>query len=71
MFTKVNYYMVNLMESEDAAQIMKMASKYNIVAVHKIGVYEAAQQDELFCKGRWIDMYRFTKELNKTRATKK
>lgn len=71
MFTKVNYYMVNLMESEDAAQIMKMASRYNIVAVHKIGVYEAAQQDELFCKGRWIDMYRFTKELNKTRTTKK
>ena len=71
MFTKVNYYMVNLMENEDAAQIMKMASKYNIVAIDKIGVYEAAQQDELFCKGRWIDMYRFTKELNKTRATKK
>ena len=71
MFTKVNYYMVNLMESEDAAQIMKMASRHNIVAIHKIGVYEAAQQDELFCKGRWIDMYRFTKELNKIRTTKK
>ena len=71
MFTKVNYYMVNLMESVDAAQIMKMASRHNIVAIHKIGVYEAAQQDELFCKGRWIDMYRFIKELNKTRTTKK
>ena len=71
MFTKVNYYMVNLMENEDAAQIMKMASRHNIVAIHKIGVYEAAQQDELCCKGRWIDMYRFTKELNKTRTTKK
>ena len=71
MFTKVNYYMVNLMENEDAAQIMKMASRHNIVAVHKIGVYGNIQQDELFCKGRWIDMYRFTKELNKARTTKK
>ena len=71
MFTKVNYYMVNLMENEDVAQIMKMASRHNIVAIHKIGVYEDTQQDELFCKGRWIDMYRFTKELNRTRATKK
>ena len=71
MFTKVNYYMVNLMENEDAAQIMKMASRNNIVAIHKIGVYETTQQDELFCKGRWIDMFRFTKELNKTRTTKK
>ena len=71
MFTKVNYYMVNLMESEDAAQIMKMASRHNIVAIHKIGVYEAAQQDELFCKGKWLDMYKFTKELNRMRANKK
>ena len=71
MFTRVNYYMANLNENEDAAQIMKMASRHNIVAVHKIGVYEDTQQDELFCKGRWIDMYRFTKELNRTRATKK
>ena len=39
MFTRVNYYMVNLNENEDAAQIMKMASRHNIVAVHKIGVY--------------------------------
>ena len=71
MFTKVNYYMVNLMENEDAAQIMKMASRHNIVAIHKIGVYEAAQQDELFCKGKWLDMYKFTKELNRMRANKK
>ena len=71
MFTKVNYYMVNLMENEDTAQIMKMASRYNLVTMHKIGVYEDTQQDELFCKGRWIDMFRFTKELNKTRTTKK
>ena len=71
MFTRVNYYMVNLKENENAAQIMKMASRHNIVAIHKIGVYEAAQQDELFCKGHWIDMYRFTKELNKMRTTKK
>lgn len=71
MFTRVNYYMVILMDDEDAAQIMKMASRHNIVAIYKIGVYEGAQQDELFCKGRWIDMYRFTKELNKARATKK
>ena len=35
MFTKVNYYMVNLMENEDVAQIMKMASRHNIVAIHK------------------------------------
>ena len=63
--------MVNLMENEDTAQIMKMDSRHNIVAVHKIGVYEGTQQDELFCKGRWVDMYRFTKELNKARATKK
>ena len=71
MFAKVNYYMVNLMENEDVAQIMKMASRHNIVAVLKIGVYEDTQQDELFCKGRWIDMYRFAKELNKARTTKK
>lgn len=71
MFTKVNYYMVNLMENEDVAQIMKMASRYNVVVMHKIGIYEDTQQNELFCKGRWIDMYRFTKELNKTRTTKK
>ena len=71
MFTKVNYYMGNFMENEDVAKIMKMASRHNIVAVHKIGVYEDTQQDELFCKGRWIDMYRFTKELNKARTTKK
>lgn len=71
MFTRVNYYMVNLNENEDAAQIMKMASRHNIVAVHKIGVYEDTQQHELFCKGRWIDMFRFTKELNKARTTKK
>ena len=71
MFTKVNYYMVNLMENEDPAQIMKMASRYNIVVMHKIGIYEDTQQNELFCKGRWIDMYRFTKELNKARTTKK
>ena len=70
MFTKVNYYMVNLMENEDVAQIMKMASRYNIVAIHKIGVYEDTQQDELFCKGRWIDMYRFTKALSKASTTK-
>ena len=71
MFTKVNYYMVNLMENEDPAQVMKMASRYNIVVMHKIGIYEDTNQNELFCKGRWIDMYRFTKELNKTRTTKK
>ena len=71
MFTKVNYYMVNLMENEDTAQIMKLAARHNIVAIHKIGVYEDQQQDELFCKGRWIDMFRFVKELNKARTTKK
>ena len=71
MFARVNYYMVNLNENEDAAQIMKMASRYNIVVMHKIGIYEDIQQNEMFCKGRWIDMYRFTKELNKARTTKK
>ena len=71
MFTKVNYYMVNLMENEDPSRIMKMASRYNIVVMHKIGIYEDIQQNEMFCKGRWIDMYRFTKELNKARTTKK
>ena len=71
MFTKVNYYMVNLMENEDVAQIMKMASKYDIVVMHKIGIYEDVQQNELFCKGKWLAMYKFTKELNKTRTTKK
>ena len=71
MFTRVNYYMVNLKENEDAAQVMKMASRYNIVVMHKIGIYEGTNQNELFCKGRWIDMYRFAKELNKTRTTKK
>lgn len=70
MFTKVNYYMVNLMGNEDTAQIMKMASRHNIVAVHKIGVYEDTKQDELFCKGRWIDMYKFAKELDKSRKKK-
>ena len=71
MFTKVNYYMVILSENEDVAQVMKMASKYNLVTVHKRGIYETVEQDELFCKGKWIDMYRFTKELNKARTTKK
>ena len=71
MFTKVNYYMVNLMENEDPAQVMKMASRYNVVVMHKIGICEDTNQHELFCKGRWIDMYRFTKELNKVRTTKK
>ena len=70
MFTKVNYYMVILTENEDVAQVMKMASKYNLVAVHKRGIYETVEQDELFCKGRWIDMFRFTKELNKARTKK-
>ena len=71
MFTKVNYYMVILTENEDVAQIMKMASKYNLVAIHKRGIYETVEQDELFCKGKWLDMYKFTKELNRMRATKK
>lgn len=71
MFTKVNYYMVNLMENEDVAQIMKMASRHNLVCMHKKGIYETVEQDELFCKGKWIDMYKFTKELNKARTTKK
>lgn len=71
MFTRVSYYMVNLNENEDVAQVMKLASRYNLVTMHKIGVYEDIQQDELFCKGRWIDMYRFVKGLSRTRTTKK
>ena len=71
MFTKVNYYMVILTENEDVAQIMKMASKYNLVAIHKRGIYETVEQDELFAKGRWVDMYRCTKELNRLRTNKK
>lgn len=70
MFTKVNYYMVILSENEDVAQVMKMASKYNLVTVHKRGIYETVEQDELFCKGRWFDMYKFAKELNKSRTKK-
>ena len=71
MFARVNYYMVNLMEGEDIAKVMQMASKHNLVGIHKIGVYETVQQDELFLKGRWIDMFKFTSELNKSRTTKK
>ena len=71
MFTKVKCYMISLTENEEAAMIMKMASKYDIVVMHKIGIYEDVQQNELFCKGKWLAMYKFTKELNKTRTTKK
>ena len=71
MFTKVKYYMISLTENEEAAMIMKMASKYDIVVMHKIGIYEDVQQDELFCKGHWYDMVKFTRELNRMRATKK
>ena len=70
-FTKVSYYMVNLSDTEEAAQIMKLASKYNLVALHKVGIYEGTEQDELFCKGHWYDMVKFTRELNRMRATKK
>ena len=70
MFTKVNYYMVILSENEDIAQVMKIASRYNLVTMHKRGIYETVEQEELFCKGKWIDMYRFTKELNKSRTKK-
>ena len=71
MFTRVCYYMVILSENEDIAQVMKIASRYNLVTMHKRGIYETVEQEELFCKGKWIDMYRFTKELNKTRTTRK
>ena len=70
-FTKVSYYMINLIDPEEAAQVMMLASKYNIVALHKVGIYEGAEQDELFCKGYWYDMVKFTRELNRMRATKK
>lgn len=71
MFTKCTYYMVILTETEDVAEVMKMASRYNLVAMHKKGIYETVEQNELYCKGKWIDMYRFAKELNKARTTKK
>lgn len=70
MFIKVNYYMLILTENEDAAQIMKMASKYDLVATHKIGIYGTEQQDELYCKGKWFNMWKFTRELNKLRTKK-
>ena len=70
MFTRVNYYMVILSENEDVAQVMKIASRYNLVTMHKRGIYETVEQEELFCKGKWIDMYRFVKELNKSRTKK-
>ena len=70
-FARVSYYMINLTDKEDAAQVMMLASKYNIAALHKVGIYEGMQQNELFCKGRWIDMLKFTKEISRTRATKK
>ena len=71
MFMHVSYWVVNIHDEEEVAQIMKMSSKYNIVALHKIGIYEDIRQDELFLKGRWIDMVRFTRELKKSRAKKK
>ena len=70
MFTRVCYYMVILSENEDIAQVMKIASRYNLVTMHKRGIYETVEQEELFCKGKWIDMYRFTKDLNKSRTKK-
>ena len=70
MFIRVNYYMVILSENEDVAQVMKIASRYNLVTMHKRGIYETVEQEELFCKGKWIDMYRFVKELNKSRTKK-
>ena len=71
MFMHVSYWVVNIHDEEETAQIMKMSSKYNLVALHKIGIYEDIRQDELFLKGRWIDMVRFTRELKKSRAKKK
>lgn len=71
MFMHVSYWVVNIHDEEEAAQIMKMSSKYNLVALHKIGIYEDIRQDELFLKGRWIDMVRFTRELKKSRTKKK
>ena len=71
MFSKINAYMIYVTDDTEISHVMKLASRYNIMTKHTIAIYEEEQQHELICKGRWIDMYRFDKELNKKNATKK
>lgn len=64
---KHSYWVIQLRESEKASDIMAKASNHGLVGIHKIGVYEDKQIDEIFIQGHFLDYLRFMSDLGKTR----
>ena len=65
MFKNVSYWMVILNDEDMVAEVMGLASKYNLTCDRKTSIDEDIQQDRLIIKGRWIDMIRFTNKVKK------
>ena len=65
MFKNVSYWMVILDDEDMVAEVMGLASKYNLTCDRKTSIHEDIQQDRLLIKGRWIDMIRFTNKVKK------
>ena len=64
---KQSYWIIQLNNNENAADVMAKASKYGLMTMHKIGIYEDKQTHELFIQGRLMSYLSFMLEFNKSR----